>query len=651
MPHNRPGRQTRSVSKAVGEISGHGFQQGEIKVRAIGDIGTKRVEGANFGARALGHGFDDPWRELRLGKDANGTFVRHHGLDFAQAPGAGGNLGIDGKAADRLDIEPFFKILVCVVEHKERLAPDGIELGVDIGFEVIDPGDHGGAVGAIGLSVFRIGSAQRIGNCGKHHPGIFGIEPNMGVAILMVMPLFVVVVIFILFMILIFMGFMIMVVVSLLEMFVFFEQAAFARLQQRDPIDFEQFDALDISGQIGKRSGKEGFEPFADPENDVGIFECAGLRGPERITMRATATLDEQFGRCHTVHHTGHKRMDRFDGCDNVRRGGDGGRKGKKKRYGQGESGFQHCDARSKALRYVITLRRCNAITLHGVSTVFGRGSALSTLKRDDIVRVEGIGVRREGRWLVRGVDLRISKGEIVTLIGPNGSGKSTTVKTALGIVKPDEGRVWRAPGLTIGYVPQKIAMDRSLPMTVERLLRLTGSHDSAEIHAILATVGIAHLAKAQVQALSGGEFQRALIARAIIGKPDLLVLDEPVQGVDFSGEVALYDLIGRIRDETGCGILLISHDLHVVMARTDTVVCLNGHVCCQGTPDVVAASGEYAALFGPRAAETLAIYRHEHDHAHLPDGSVRDADGHLHFDHHAHSTHCAHDHKEQADA
>lgn len=263
---------------------------------------------------------------------------------------------------------------------------------------------------------------------------------------------------------------------------------------------------------------------------------------------------------------------------------------------------------------------------------------------REEIVSVKGIGVKREGRWLVRNVDMSIARGEIVTLIGPNGSGKSTTVKTALGILRPDEGSVWRAPRLKIGYVPQKVMMDRSLPMTVGRLMRMTGRHSRSAVAAALEKTGIAHLADAQVHALSGGEFQRALIARAIIGEPDLLVLDEPVQGVDFSGEVALYDLIGKIRDETGCGVMLISHDLHVVMARTDTVICLNGHVCCQGTPDSVAQSGEYAALFGPRAAETLAIYRHEHDHNHLPDGTVRDADGKLRFDHHAHSPHCDHD-------
>lgn len=265
--------------------------------------------------------------------------------------------------------------------------------------------------------------------------------------------------------------------------------------------------------------------------------------------------------------------------------------------------------------------------------------------QRDEIIKVTNAGVRREGRWLVRGVDMSIARGEIVTLIGPNGSGKSTTVKTALGILSPDEGTVWRAPKLRVGYVPQKVAMDRSMPMSVSRLLALSARYSRDRIVETLERVGIPHLKDAQIHSLSGGEFQRALIARAMIGKPDLLVLDEPVQGVDFSGEVALYDLIGRIRDETGCGVLLISHDIHVVMARTDTVICLNGHVCCSGTPEAVSASSEYSALFGPRAAETLAIYRHDHDHAHLPDGTVRDASGHLHFDHHAHGPHCSHDH------
>lgn len=244
------------------------------------------------------------------------------------------------------------------------------------------------------------------------------------------------------------------------------------------------------------------------------------------------------------------------------------------------------------------------------------------------LMALSGAGVRRAGRWLVRNVDLQVQPGEIVTLIGPNGSGKSTTVKMAIGLFKPDEGLSTRKPGLTIGYVPQKLNIDRTLPLTVRRLLTLGARHSASTVAEALDAVGIARLADAQVQNLSGGEFQRALLARAMIGKPDILVLDEPVQGVDFAGEIALYDLIQEIRETTGCGILLISHDLHMVMAATDTVICLNGHVCCTGSPDAVAADPEYVRLFGKRASETLAIYRHDHDHVHLPDGRVRHSDG-----------------------
>ena len=244
------------------------------------------------------------------------------------------------------------------------------------------------------------------------------------------------------------------------------------------------------------------------------------------------------------------------------------------------------------------------------------------------LVTLENAGLHRGGRWLVRGIDLAVHRGEVVTLIGPNGAGKSTTAKIALGLETPDEGRSHRMPGLKIGYVPQKLAIDWTLPLTVARFMSLTERVTDADADAALDQVGIPHLARAEIRHLSGGEFQRALLARALTRKPDLLVLDEPVQGVDFGGEIALYDLISEIRTTLDCGILMISHDLHVVMAGTDNVVCLNGHICCQGHPMAVAESAEYRALFGSRAADTLAVYEHAHDHTHLSDGSVRHADG-----------------------
>lgn len=274
----------------------------------------------------------------------------------------------------------------------------------------------------------------------------------------------------------------------------------------------------------------------------------------------------------------------------------------------------------------------------------------------DALVTLRGAGVSRGGRWLVRGVDLSVRRGEIVTLIGPNGSGKSTTAKMATGVLRPTEGEVARKAGLKVGYVPQKLSVDWTMPLTVERLMTLTGPLSTRDLDAALEATGVGHMKKAEVHHLSGGEFQRALLARAIARKPDLLVLDEPVQGVDYAGESRLYDLIGRIRRENGCGILLISHDLHIVMAEADTVICLNGHVCCRGTPKAVSESSEYRSLFGARSG--IAIYDHHHDHTHLPDGRVLHEDGsvteHCHpgDGHHGHDGHahgpdcsCGHDH------
>ncbi|MBB4347792.1 zinc transport system ATP-binding protein [Rhizobium cellulosilyticum] len=267
---------------------------------------------------------------------------------------------------------------------------------------------------------------------------------------------------------------------------------------------------------------------------------------------------------------------------------------------------------------------------------------------KETLVSLSNAGIRRDGRWLVRGIEFDIARGEVVTLIGPNGAGKSTTAKMAIGVLKADEGSVTRKRDLRIGYVPQKLAIDWTMPLSVRRLMTLTGRLKDTEIATALEATGIAHLANSEVRHLSGGEFQRALLARAIARKPDLMVLDEPVQGVDFAGEAALYDLIRTIRNKTGCGILMISHDLHMVMAGTDTVICLNGHVCCRGTPEVVSQSSDYMKLFGGNA-RSLAVYNHHHDHTHLPDGRVRHADGsiteHCHPEDGHHHDHSGHDH------
>ena len=240
----------------------------------------------------------------------------------------------------------------------------------------------------------------------------------------------------------------------------------------------------------------------------------------------------------------------------------------------------------------------------------------------DILVKLSNAGVFKDNKWLVEGVDLEIHRGKIVTLIGPNGSGKSTTAKIILGLYKNIEGSVERFTK-KIAYVPQKVTIDWTLPIRVIDFMVLTQNLNSDAISNALNLAGVEHLKSRNLRDLSGGEFQRVLLARAIAKKPELLVLDEPVQGVDYSGEVALYGLIKNISESLNCGILLISHDLHVVMSATNHVVCLNGHVCCSGSPVDVAQNKNYKELFGDQSSQLLSIYEHEHNHTHSADGKI----------------------------
>ena len=233
------------------------------------------------------------------------------------------------------------------------------------------------------------------------------------------------------------------------------------------------------------------------------------------------------------------------------------------------------------------------------------------------LISARGLCLTRGSRPILDGVDLDIGPGEIVTVIGPNGAGKTTLVRVLLGLEKPDKGEVRRREALIIGYAPQRFDRDPAIPMTVARFLTLSAPASKERIAAVLEEVGAIRVSGQQLQGLSGGELQRVILARALIRNPELLVLDEPVRGVDYVGEAELYGLIGRIRTSRGLGVLLISHDLHVVMAQSDRVVCLNRHVCCHGIPQTVAQHPEYVRLFGPETARAFGIYTHAHDHAH----------------------------------
>ncbi len=254
----------------------------------------------------------------------------------------------------------------------------------------------------------------------------------------------------------------------------------------------------------------------------------------------------------------------------------------------------------------------------------------VSRLVKDRLIEGRGLEFRRGPEPVLVGVDMSIARGEIVTVVGPNGSGKSTLLRLLIGALRPERGEVIRAPGLRIGYVPQSLSIDPTLPLTVRRFLDLPRRVGDAEAARALAQSGAAGLEQRQMVGLSGGQFQRVLLARAVLCTPDLLILDEPTQGLDQPGSAAFYRRIDELRRDLGCAVLMVSHELHVVMSASDRVICLNGHICCEGTPEVVSAAPAYRELFGTGTGGALALYRHEHDHDH----SGHDHSSHSHAGH-----------------
>ena len=249
------------------------------------------------------------------------------------------------------------------------------------------------------------------------------------------------------------------------------------------------------------------------------------------------------------------------------------------------------------------------------------------------LIETRGMTLAQGGTPVLRGVDFTIHPGEIVTIVGPNGSGKSTLLKGLIGALTPVSGSITRAPDLSIGYVPQSLHIDPTLPLTVQRFMNLPRRSKPQAVADALRHAGLPDLGRAQMSELSGGQFQRVLLARALLMRPNLLILDEATQGLDQPGSAAFYRQIEEVRADLGCAVLMVSHDLHVVMAASDRVLCVNGHICCEGTPDVVRDAPEYRALFGTGTQGALALYRHEHNHDHGHD--------HTHDHSHDHETDC----------
>ncbi|USD64539.1 zinc ABC transporter ATP-binding protein ZnuC [Vibrio sp. SCSIO 43136] len=255
------------------------------------------------------------------------------------------------------------------------------------------------------------------------------------------------------------------------------------------------------------------------------------------------------------------------------------------------------------------------------------------------LVSLKSVGVSFDGNSVLSDINLEVYRGQITTLIGPNGAGKSTLVKTILGLVKHTSGQLTKEPKLKIGYVPQKLRLNDTLPLTVTRFLKLAGKFSQQEREEALRLVGASHLSEHNMHRLSGGETQRILIARALLRRPDLLVLDEPAQGVDVQGQIDLYELIDHLRHRFDCAVLMVSHDLHLVMAKTDLVVCLQHHICCSGSPQSVAEHPSYLELFGHRARDVFGVYQHQHRHHHhdLAGQPVEGDAGQCNHQHHGH--------------
>ena len=248
------------------------------------------------------------------------------------------------------------------------------------------------------------------------------------------------------------------------------------------------------------------------------------------------------------------------------------------------------------------------------------------------LIDAQGVNIQADGRMIINHVDMTVSEGEIVTLIGPNGAGKTTLIKAVLGLRSLSAGSVTIRPNITIGYMPQRLSVDPNLPLTVRRFIGLAGKMAKGKRQSVLDEVGVLPIVDSSIHDISGGEMQRVLLARALLRDPDLLVLDEPAQAVDVNGQAELYQLISTIRAECGCGVLMVSHDLHLVMSATDKVLCLNNHLCCVGHPDAVSKDPNYVELFGPQVASSLALYHHHHDHEHAVDGHVvPSSEGHSH--------------------
>ena len=235
------------------------------------------------------------------------------------------------------------------------------------------------------------------------------------------------------------------------------------------------------------------------------------------------------------------------------------------------------------------------------------------------LLDVKKIFLEIDSKYILEDISFQVNSNQIITIIGPNGSGKTSLIKIIIGLINQTSGEVVKKNGLKIGYVPQKFVYNKNLPMSVARFVDYQNNSylNDQNISFIESLIDINKLFNKQVSSLSGGELQKVLLFRALLSFPDILILDEPTQGVDIQGQLNFYSILSKLRDKFNLSILIVSHDLHFVMKNTDIVICLNNHICCIGKPEEISQNEHFNKIFGENISNIISLYQHKHNHTH----------------------------------
>jgi len=230
------------------------------------------------------------------------------------------------------------------------------------------------------------------------------------------------------------------------------------------------------------------------------------------------------------------------------------------------------------------------------------------------LISAHNISVVKNEKAILKNIDIEINKNDFLTIIGPNGAGKTMLLKCLMEFYKPDSGKIIKKPNLKIGYMPQSINIINTMPLSVQNFITVRKKFDEVSFKKVVSETQTEKIIDKQLSVLSGGEMQRVLLARSLLNNPELLILDEPAQNLDVSGQIYFYNLLQSIYLKRGLSVLMVSHDLHLVMVSTKKVICLSNHICCYGKPQHITKDPEFISMFGKDMANIMAVYQHSNE-------------------------------------